>query len=97
MKTLHTRALRLQIFNVVSAAGVLGQQPVQQEQAEGDEDDHLGDGHVRRVLAPHPGQTRKRCLTMFLLIAESVNLKLGCLSVKIFIPRVKDFCFQSRQ
>ena len=35
---------------------MLGQQPVQQEQAEGDEDDYLGDGDVRRVLAPHPGQ-----------------------------------------
>ena len=52
--------LHLQIViitrNNVSAAGVLGQQPVQQEQAEGDEDDYLGDGDVRRVLAPHPGQ-----------------------------------------
>ena len=35
---------------------MLCQQPVQQEQAEGDEDDYLGDGDVRRVLAPHPGQ-----------------------------------------
>ena len=53
--------LNLQIIivtrNNVSAAGVLCQQPVQQEQAEGDEDDYLGDGDVRRVLASHPGQT----------------------------------------
>ena len=74
LKTLHTGALRLQIFDVVSASGVLGQQPVQQEQAEGDEDDHLGDGHVRRVLAPHPGQTRKRCLTIFLRVENLLVL-----------------------
>ena len=59
---------------MVSAASVLGQQPVQQEQAEGDEDDHLGDGHVRRVLAPHPGYTRKRCLTIFLRVENLLVL-----------------------